>query len=87
MSDIKELNDEELDKVTGGTYSGSTYAELGLNGIPDNQDLSNHPLITTIGNRCSLSDVSCINCPNYERYISAFSGYCRARSEERDDAK
>lgn len=88
-----ELNDEELEKVAGGshkangrTYSDSTYEELGWGqsrGVFVCQKPSHHPLIVTLFNSCSYPYASsCAKCEHCARKILTY--YCLIRSEERD---
>ena len=94
MDDIKELNDEDLSQVTGGshrsngtTYSDGTYGQLGL--LYDRafgQDSNYHPVITTIANTCSLSESgTCSSCGYWDG--KGLTMYCRRRSQEVDYAK
>ena len=51
-SKFEELDDEALEKISGGTiYSGSSFDKLGIK--PGNGQLgSYHPVIVTWGNTC-----------------------------------
>lgn len=94
-SKLKELSDDELQQVTGGSerigtrrYSSSTYSDLGItpyhlnHWANDNQETWFHPLITTMFNSCSVSSEACLTC-----VYSEFCGltlYCKIRSKEND---
>ena len=87
----KELSDDELENVTGGTcYSGSTYEELGI--TPEKaQRPEYHPVITTFGNHCTWHSrygkdfwPGCCECDYY--YPVGSACYCSIRSLEYDYA-
>ena len=85
----KELSDEELENVSGGTcYSDCTYAELGIP-VEYPQNPSFHPVITTVFNRCmghpKFNDIflpECCECDYY--YPIGATCYCKIRSKEYD---
>ena len=84
----KDLSDEELENVSGGTcYSGSTYAELGI--TPDYpQRPEYHPVITTVGNMCSSHNnpgfwEGCNTCTHHHTIGPTI--YCKIRSRENGD--
>ena len=88
----RELSDEELENVAGGScYSGSTFADLGIepqNEYGAKQESYYHPLITTIGNYCSMHQgfwATCGDCPHH--HTIGPTVYCRTRSEEVDPEK
>ena len=83
----KELSDEELENVTGGTcHSSCTYYDLGI--TPDElQNIYYHPVITTAGNWCDLyrgrpNLAGCNVCEFH--YTIGPTIYCRKRSKEKD---
>ena len=84
----KELSDEELENVAGGTcYSKCTYADLGI--TPDYpQRPEYHPVITTAGNMCSSHNKrgfweDCTTCSHHHTISPTI--YCKIRSEENGD--
>ena len=90
----KELSDDELENVTGGTcYSSCTFADLGI--TPDcpvaRIESWYHPVITTVGNACGLHPkkynppCACSEC-KYSVGIGV-TLYCKARSREYDPAQ
>ena len=90
----KELSDEELENVTGGTcYSSCTYEALGIEPVSAAGAVRPwyHPVITTMANHCSLDyqhkewGYACNVCP-YHHTIGP-TVYCRARSKEFDPIK
>ena len=88
----KELSDDELENVTGGTcHSDYTYAELGITPqCPVGTQRSwYHPVITTYLNHCDLDThgygYSCEVCPYH--YPIGATVYCKARSKEYDPYK
>ena len=85
----RELSDEELENVSGGTcHSGSTYYDLGID--PDSsQHPMYHPVITTAANICNLHSNytgsgfdDCISCSHH--YTIGPTIYCKKRSKEKD---
>lgn len=79
----RELSDEELENVTGGTcYSGDTYAKLRITPTCW-QSSNNNPVIVTVGNSCRLSKRSCGSCV-YSAWREEVSLYCRLRSKQLD---
>ena len=96
---FKELKNEELENVSGGKYSSDTYAmmDLSQNDLGAGQVVTNHPLITTWGNRCGgwqkdpkagnlFND--CFHC-KYMKSGGTFGwvSYCKNRSRELDNYK
>ena len=88
---INELSNEELENVTGGcgsSYSDDTYGTLCIApSSAHNQYFGYHPLITTVGNSCSLIEgaSTCLGC-KYRASGGLYNlvSYCKARSEEVD---
>ena len=86
----KELSDDELENVAGGTcHSDWTYAKLGITpAYPQRPEY--HPVITTQGNNCNRHQdypgfwITCHEC-NYH-YVIGPTVYCRIRSREYETA-
>lgn len=87
MTDIKqnnEINEKELESISGGTYSSSTYAQLGMD-VTSIQYPNNHPLITTSLNSCPRGGGKyCKDCEFRGKAITSISFYCLARCAEMD---
>ena len=83
----RELSDEELENVNGGTcHSGSTYDDLGID--PDSsQHPMYHPVITTAANFCAFyrgrPNLAGCNVCEFHHTIGP-TIYCRKRSKEKD---
>ena len=90
----RELSDEELENVNGGTcYSSDTFADLGITPVAPlwgEQLPSYHPMITTAGNLCGVFTDRTLfsNCGNCDYSIGiGLTLYCKARSKEFDPTK
>lgn len=95
MSEVKRMSNAELKNVSGGTCtSGKTYKQLGI--YPHSPQVwGNHPVITTLGNRCGgwsegyMGDTfhDCNHCLHIFKDPWSLTCFCQLRSEERDDYK
>lgn len=84
-----ELSDLVKNKIeSANCESEDRYEDLNI--IPAyeyGQNTRYHPIITGAGNKCRLTsnDCVCYNCDYWKVNVPWF-GYCRARSDEHDEA-
>lgn len=87
MEEIRNLIDDTVESTNSkckSTYSKYTYDDLCIDVEKSRtQNKYNHPLLTTLGNRCCCSVVTCAYCPSAK--MDGFFTYCKIRSKEYDE--